>query len=103
MNQELDKYQKETNLTQILKPYISKWKTFAISVFLFFILGIIYIKTSAPVYRSETKVLIKDAKKMSSSSGDFGVLQGLSGFGGMGTNSIENELEVFKTKKVINL
>lgn len=101
MNQELDKYQKETNLTEILKPYISKWKTFAISVFLFFILGIIYIKTSAPVYRSETKVLIKDAKKMSSSSGDFGVLQGLSGFGGMGTNSIENELEVFKTKKLV--
>lgn len=101
MSQDLEKIKKETNLSEIIKPYVSKWKTFAITVFIMLILGVVYIKTSAPVYRSETKVLIKDAKKMSSASGDFGVLQGLAGFGGMGTNSIENELEVFKTKKLV--
>ena len=38
---------------------------------------------------------------MSSASGDFGVLAGLGGFAGMGTNSIENELEIFKSKRII--
>ena len=101
MNQEAGKIKKETNLSDILKPYISKWKTFAFCVALFLALGMVYIKITAPVYKSETKVLIKDAKKMSSASGDFGVLQNLAGFSGMGTNSIENELEVFRTKKLI--
>ncbi|WP_124640047.1 MULTISPECIES: GumC family protein [Amniculibacterium] len=101
MNQEAGKIKKETNLSDILKPYISKWKTFAFCVAMFLALSLVYIKITAPVYKSETKVLIKDAKKMSSASGDFGVLQNLAGFSGMGTNSIENELEVFRTKKLI--
>ena len=32
MNQEAGKIKKETNLSDILKPYISKWKTFAFCV-----------------------------------------------------------------------
>lgn len=70
--------------------------------FIFFVLlGIGYIKTTAPVYKIESTVLIKDAKKMSSASGDFDVLAGLGGFAGMGTNSIENELEIFKSRRII--
>ncbi|MBS1573589.1 MAG: polysaccharide biosynthesis tyrosine autokinase [Bacteroidetes bacterium] len=101
MNQDIEYKKDKFNIREIVKPYISKWKLFVLSILLFLALGIIYIKISAPVYLSETKVLIKDAKKMSTASGDFGVLQGLAGFSGMGTNSIENELEVFKTKKLI--
>lgn len=98
---QVENIKKESRLSELIKIYSNQWKLFLISTVLFVVLGIIYIKTSAPVFRSETKVLIKDAKKMSSASGDFGVLQGLAGFGGMGTNSIENELEIFKTKKLI--
>ena len=38
---------------------------------------------------------------MSNASGDLGVLAGLGGFAGMGTNSIENEVEIFKSKKIV--
>jgi uncharacterized protein involved in exopolysaccharide biosynthesis len=63
--------------------------------------AVLYIKSTAPVYKIQTSVLIKDAKKMSSASGDFGVLQSFGAFSGMGTNSIENELGVFQTKSIV--
>jgi len=89
------------NLREIIKPYIKNWIWFLISIFITTLLAIAYIKFTTPVYKIESSVLIKDAKKMSTASGDFGALSGLGGFAGMGTNSIENELEIFKSKKII--
>ncbi|MFW2136104.1 GumC family protein [Chryseobacterium sp. TY4] len=91
----------DIDIRQLIKPYIKKWIWFIISVFILLCFAIYHIKTTAPVYKIQTTTLIKDAKKMSSASGDFGVLSGIGGFAGMGTNSIENELEIFKSKKLI--
>lgn len=93
--------EEEINLNELIKPYIKKWYWFVIGVISFLLLALIYIKLTIPVYKVQSSVLIKDAKKMSSASGDFGVLSGLGGFAGMGTNSIENELEIFKSKRII--
>jgi len=90
----------ELNIREILKPYLRKWHWFALSFILMCVLAVIYIKFTQPVYKTQTSILIKDAQKMSNASGDFGVLAGLGGLAGMGTNSIENELEVFKSKKI---
>ena len=90
----------DLNISEIIKPYKRKWYWFVLSVLLACILAIFYIKTSAPVYKVDSTVLIKDAKK--SPSGNLGMLSDLSGFGNMGTNSIENEIEVFKSKKLMN-
>ncbi|MNU19440.1 Tyrosine-protein kinase ptk [compost metagenome] len=96
------KYLKEeTEVREIIAPYIKNWKYFVGITFLMLVLAIYYIKSTAPVYKIQTSVLIKDAKKMSSASGDFGVLQSLGAFTGMGTNSIENELEIFKSRTII--
>ncbi len=100
MNNEQNK-EEIINLKDLIKPYVKKWYWFLFSVLTAIILAVIYIKTSVPVYKIQSTVLIKDAKKMSSASGDFGVLAGLGGFAGMGTNSIENEVEIFKSKKII--
>lgn len=89
------------NLRDLIKPYAKKWIWFVISFICAVILAIAYIKFSKPIYQIHSSVLIKDAKKMSNASGDFGVLSGLGGFAGMGTNSIENELEIFKSKKIV--
>ena len=99
---ELTKNEEELNLREIIKPYVKRWHWFVIGFILSIIAAIIFIKFSKPIYKIQSSVLIKDAKKMSSASGDFGVLAGLGGFAGMGTNSIENELEIFKSKKIIN-
>ncbi|TDX83014.1 GumC family protein [Epilithonimonas xixisoli] len=90
----------EIDINSIIKPYLSKWYWFVVFLFLAIFLAIVYIKTAVTVYHVQSAVLIKDAKKSIGGAGGMGVLEGLSGFGGMSTNSIENELEVFKTKKL---
>ncbi len=96
------KYLKEeVSIKEILAPYVKNWKYFFISVILMFILAVFYIKSTVPIYKAQTSVLIKDANKMPSAAGDIGVLQGLGGIGGMSTNSIENEMGVFASKTIV--
>jgi len=94
----------DSDFTTVVKPYLKRWYWFLINVLLFSVFVFIYIHYKQPVYNVRSAVLIKDAKKSlgaSSGVGDMGILEGLSGFGGMSTNSIENELEIFKTKKLV--
>ena len=90
----------DKNIREVLKPYLKNWKYFILSLFLAAVLAVLYVKFSTPVYKIKSTVLIKDARKMSSASGDFNPLAGLAGFNGMGSNSIENEIEIFKSKKI---
>ncbi|MBH1960154.1 MAG: polysaccharide biosynthesis tyrosine autokinase [Flavobacteriia bacterium] len=90
----------EINLNEIIKPYIRKWWWFVLSVLVFAALALFYIKTATPVYSIKSTALIKDTKK--TPSGDMGMLSELGGFGSMGTNSIENEIEVLKSKKLMH-
>lgn len=92
--------QQVIDILSLVKPYLLKWYWFIISIVCCLLIGILYIKTSIPVYNIKSSVLIKDTKKSLGGVSEFGMLEGLSGFGGMSTNSIENELEVFKTKKL---
>lgn len=96
-----NKLKEETSIKEIIAPYLKNWKYFVGSGILMFILAVLYIKSTAPVYKAQTSVLIKDAKKMSAASGDIGVLQSLGGLSGMGTNSIENEVGVFESKTIV--
>ncbi len=90
----------EINLNEILKPYLLKWPWFIISAIIALIIGYFALKFMTPVYKVQTTVLIKDAKN-NSGSGEMGVLQDLSGFGGMKTNSVDNEIEILKSKKLM--
>jgi len=94
-------YEEVINLKDLIKPYLRKWYWFVLSFLISVFLAVIVIKLTVPVYKIQSSVLVKDANKMSSASGDFGVLSGIGGFAGMGTNSIENELAIFKSKKII--
>jgi len=100
MNNEQNK-EEAINLKDLIKPYVKKWYWFLFSFLAAIVLAVVYIKISVPIYKVQSSVLIKDAKKMSNASGDLGVLAGLGGFAGMGTNSIENEVEIFKSKKIV--
>lgn len=90
---------KEVNLNEVMKPFLAKWWWFILSVLALLALAVFYIKISTPVYNVQSLILIKDTKKTPSS--EMGVLSELGGFGSMGTNSIENEIEVLKSKKLI--
>ncbi len=89
----------EVNINEIIKPYLNKWWWFILSAIIFLALAVFYIKIATPVYEVQTSILVKDARKAPSS--EMGMLSQLSGFGGMNTNSIDNELEILKSKKLI--
>lgn len=92
------------NIGEIIKPYIRKWPWFIISAFIALVIGYISLKFMVPVYGVQSTILIKDAKNSSSSvmANDLGVLPDLSGIGGLKTNSIANEIEVLKSKKMMS-
>ncbi|CAA7193880.1 GumC family protein [Chryseobacterium potabilaquae] len=91
---------KDFDLHELIHPYLKRWTLIFGCMVFALIISLFYIKLKAPVFKVQTSVLIKDAKKMSD-AGDISILQGMPGFGGMGTNSIENELEIFQSKKII--
>lgn len=95
------KNSKDINIKELINPYLKKWKYFVGMIILMGLLAIFYIKSKPTIYKAQTSVLIKDAKKMSAASGDIGVLQSLSGLNGMGTSSIENEVGVFESKAIV--
>ncbi len=95
--------QPNIDFSKLAKPYLTKWYWFLFSILFFVGVAIFYVKTATPIYNIRGAVLIKDAKKSLSGSpvGSMNILDGLSGFGGMSTNSIENEVEIFKSKKLV--
>ncbi|MBL1219822.1 polysaccharide biosynthesis tyrosine autokinase [Chryseobacterium sp. L7] len=88
------------NINEIIKPYLSKWIWFVISVILTLMIAFVILKFTKPIFSVQTRVLIKDSKANQSTEG-LNVLQELSGFGGMKTNSIGNEMEVLKSKRLM--
>lgn len=95
----------EINLNEIVKPYFSRWKWFVVSVVVALLTVYLYLKTTVPVYNNKATVLIKEVKKSSGGLGDLaegsGLLGGLSGIGGMNSGSIDNEMEIFHSKKLL--
>ncbi|MDO5615008.1 MAG: polysaccharide biosynthesis tyrosine autokinase [Cruoricaptor ignavus] len=90
----------EINLSEILKPYLRRWGWFVLGALVALVLAWIYLRYATPVYSIKSTVLVKDAKK-NPSVGDIGAIADLSGLGGMATNSIGNEMEIFKSKKLM--
>ena len=91
----------EIHINEIIRPYARKWPWFIIGAVIALALAYFYLKTTTPVYKVQSTVLIKDSKASGSAVGEMGVLKDLSGLGGMGTNSVDNEIEIFKSKKLM--
>lgn len=91
------------NINEIIKPFLRKWPWFIVSAFIALIIGYISLKFMVPVYDIQSTILIKDAKNSSSPmmANDLGILPDLSGIGGLKTNSIANEIEILKSKKMM--
>lgn len=103
MDKQIEDWDQEEslNIRELIKPYIYRWYWFVIGVIVAIIGGWFFLRYSIPVYNTEATLLIKEVKKSSSSQPEMSVLSELGGIGGMGTNSIDNEIEIFKSKKLM--
>lgn len=88
----------QNSINELIKPYLKKWKWFALFVLIMVGLAILYLKKTSPTYQMTSTVLIRDVKK---SALDFGMMSELTSFGGRSTSSINNEMELMKSKRLV--
>lgn len=101
-NSNIEESNNDINIREIIQPYLKNWLWFILIPIISAVIIYFYLKTVTPQYSVQSTVLIKDVKNMPSVGGEFAALQDLSGFGGMGTNSVDNEIEIFRSKKLIH-
>lgn len=84
---------------QITSKYVSNWPWFLLSLSLFVGATYLYIKYATPVYQVTARLLINDDKKSSGAAGDV-----LGDFGGLlgGSSTVDNEVEVLKTRYLMS-
>ncbi len=90
----------EIHINELIRPYIKRWKWFALSGIFTLLIAYFFLKTQNPIYEVVSTVLIKDSKK-SLGGQDFEMLRDLSGLGKMSSDGVDNEIEVLKSKKLI--
>ena len=102
MNSEYQNFQEEEiNLREEIQKYLKYWPWFVISVFVSVLIAFIYLKISKPVFLTNATIIIKDEDTKSpatsglSSFTDLGILEGLK------TSSIENEIGLLKSKRMM--
>ncbi|GAB1346378.1 GumC family protein [Cloacibacterium normanense] len=92
--------EEEIHINELIRPYMKRWKWFVLSGFFALVVSYFFLKTQNPVYETVSTVLIKDAKN-SFGGQDFEMLRDLSGLGKMSSDGVDNEIEVFKSKKLM--
>lgn len=82
-----------------LKPYLQVWPWIALSAIIAIVLACVYLRYSTNVYEARASVIIKDTR-----AGGFSELGALGDLGLLGNNfnSVENEIEVLNSKRLMN-
>ncbi len=95
MDNYTDQNEQPINIKEEIQKYFQHWRWFILSLFLFIVLALIYLRYTASIYEAQATVLVKDEKNSSLQSQ-------LSAFSEMGlfsgSGSIENEIEIFKSR-----
>lgn len=91
----------ELHIREIIQPYLKCWYWFVASIIIALVCAYLYLRKQVAVFEVASTVLIKDAKPNGGGTQDFAVLRDISGIGKMGSNGVENEMEIFKSKKLI--
>ncbi|WP_276165330.1 GumC family protein [Zobellia alginiliquefaciens] len=85
---------------ELLDSYLRYWPLFLVSVVIAVIIGLLYLRFTIPTYAASTSVIIENEEAKGPSGegaayADLGLLKGLS------TSSIENELGLLRSKRLM--
>src|SRR5688572_4616883 len=90
----------ENNISTVLYRYLTNWQWFVVGVVLAVISAFLYTRFQIPLYEVNATILVKDDKK-------GGAISELSAFEDLGllkgTNNMDNEIEVLKSRSLMNL
>lgn len=92
--------EEEIDLREQLELYLKKWPWFVAGVLICLFVAFLYLRYSTPVYNTVATIIIKDEESKALPGGlsefaDMGML------GGMSTSSIENEIGILKSKRLL--
>lgn len=90
--------EQDFQIRAIVDQYLSHWKWFVLGVLISLFIAYLYLRYTIPQYRASTTILMKDEKKggLSSELAAFSDM----GLGG-GKNNIDNEMEILKSRTLI--
>ena len=92
--------EEEINLREELEKYLKYWPWFVLGVILCLAAAFTYLKFSIPTYSTTASIIIKDEDSKSPSS-EMAAFADLGLLNGMGTNSIENEIGILKSRRMM--
>src|SRR5690606_27756726 len=92
--------EEEIDLREQLGIYLRHWPWFVASVLLCLLAAFLYLRYTTPVYNNVATIIIKDEENKGGMSGleafaDLGMLNGI------GTHSIENEIGILKSRRLM--
>jgi tyrosine-protein kinase Etk/Wzc len=99
-NQSQFQQEEEINLREELEKYLRYWPWFLISALLCLVVAFFYLRYSTPVYQTTATIIIKDEKKGGAMS-ELAAFEELGLFNGMGSNSLENEMGILRSKQLM--
>ena len=90
--------EQDFQIRAVIDQYASHWKWFVLAVCITLSVAYVYLRYTIPQFRVSTTILMKDEKKGGLSSelaafSDMGI--------GVGKNNIENEIEILKSRTLI--
>lgn len=94
--------EQEINIREELDKYLRYWPWFLISLFFSLTFAVIFLRSSTPRYKTVASVIIKnDENKGGALSADLAAFENLGLMGGMSTNSIENEIGLLQSRRLM--
>lgn len=94
-----ENFDESTGIRNVVERYVKHLRWFVLSVIFFIVIAFFYIRFSVPTYQIDSSILIKEISKESS----FDKLSSIEEFGlfGVGSNSLENEIQLLKSRRLI--
>src|SRR5690554_1844120 len=100
-NTPFNKTQDELNLREQLETYIRHWPWFVIAVLIALTGAYVYLRYSTAIYQTKTSIIIKDSRGLGAAS-EYAAFQDIGLISGMNANSIENEIALLRSKRLLN-
>lgn len=91
---------KPFEVKELIEEYLRFWKWFVLGVVLALVLAVVYLKVTKPIYKAVASVILEDEKSQASNSDARGYID-LDIVRGLATNSIENELGLIRSKRLM--
>ncbi len=90
----------EPTLREQIATYLRHWPWFIITVLISLSIAFIYLRYTTPFYQSTASIIIKDSKGRGAAS-ELAAFEDIGLISGMNTNSIENEIEILRSRRLL--